>query len=84
MELGPTEATGMGRAPIAWQTIAAWKRLTGAALTEWEALLLRKLSSQFLAESIAAESLNCAAPWSAVPTSIDHAANERQLRAVLG
>jgi hypothetical protein len=42
------------------------------------------MSLAYHGELHAAEDLNRPAPWSAMPTQVDHEANERRLRAVLG
>ena len=63
MEVGPTELTGMDRAPISWATLDCWCRMTGAIIAPWEARLLRRLSSDFLGESKRAEKPDCPPPW---------------------
>lgn len=85
MEIGPTEASGMGRLPISWATIDAWARLTGTALTPWKARTLRRLSVEYLAESVAAEDPGRLSPWKAeTPMEVDRDAMERQHDAVFG
>lgn len=84
IEIGLTEAAGMGSGPISWLQIDAWSRLTGVTLAPWEARLLRRLSSEYLAESRAAESVHRAAPWRTDPTAQERAAEEARLVAALG
>lgn len=84
MEIGPTEAGGMGAVPLSWREIDAWASRTFARPSAWEARLLRRLSAEYLAESRAAEDPHRPTPWAERPTTVDREANERQLRAVLG
>jgi hypothetical protein len=84
MEIGPIESHGKVRVPFSWQTIRAWARATFTPLSAWEARTLRRMSVAYHGELHAAEDLARPAPWSAMPTQVDHKANERQLRAVLG
>ncbi len=84
LEIGLTEAAGMGAGPMTWLQIDAWSRLTGVALAPWEARLLRRLSSDYLAESRRAEDINWPSPWQAIPSEHDRDAEEQRLRMVLG
>jgi len=63
VEIGPVVAAGMGRAPIGWTDIAAWSAMTRTILPPWQARLLRRLSSDWLAESQAAEKPDAPPPW---------------------
>lgn len=63
LELGPTEAAGMGVVAVGWRTIDAWCSRTGVDLAPWEARLLRRLSGEWLAESDRARKPDCPAPW---------------------
>lgn len=63
LEMGLTEAAGMGAGPLTWGTIAQWQAMTGASLQPWEASLIRKLSVEYLAESRRAEAETCPPPW---------------------
>jgi hypothetical protein len=67
LELGPTEAAGMGAAAISWRTIEAWCIRTGNDPSPWESKLLRRLSSAWLAEADRARKPDCPAPWSDQP-----------------
>lgn len=84
MEIGPTDNGAMGRGPISWTAIRDWKATTFKPLSAWEARLLRKLSVEYLTESHLAEDNGRQPPWMPESVEIDHEANERQLRAVLG
>jgi hypothetical protein len=84
MEIGPGEAAGMGQGPISWQSIDSWARRTFQRPSAWATRMLRRLSCEYLAELAAAEDLHRAAPWTPVGLHVDHSANERQLRSVLG
>ena len=84
MQVGPVEVSGMGQVPISWATIHAWAALTFNRLSAWEARMLRRLSSEYLAEVQAAEDHTRPAPWTARWSEIDTKDAERRLRAVLG
>lgn len=84
VEIGLTEAAGMGVGPISWGTLTEWQRNTGVRLAPWEARLLRRLSVAYLAESRAAEHENCPAPWGAPATAQERDAEAADLHALLG
>jgi hypothetical protein len=63
LEIGLSEAAGMGIGPVSWPTIDAWRRQTGAELAPWESRLIRRLSIEYVAEQRRAESENCPPPW---------------------
>ena len=84
VEVGLTEAAGMGVVPISWREITHWQRNTGVVLAPWEARLLRKLSTEYVAEMRRAESENCPPPWNAEPTRREIETEEARLRLVLG
>lgn len=84
MEVGPAEAGTMGQAPLSWQTIRAWRLETFQRPSAWEVRMLRRLSTEYLAEIHAAEDPHRAPSWLAGRAEVDQEANERQLRAVLG
>jgi hypothetical protein len=84
VEMGLSEAAGMGVAPLSWTTIDAWCRRTGIDLSPWEARLIRRLSQDYIAMSRKAECETCPPPWRA-PTSPEAAETElTRLRLVLG
>lgn len=84
IEVGLTEAAGMGAGPVSWGAINEWQRATRVILPPWEAKLLRRLSSDYLSMSRAAEEETCPAPWRGVPTEAAIKAELRALDAVLG
>ncbi len=84
IEIGLTEAAGMGAGPVSWLTIDAWCRLTGQALPVWEAKLIRRMSVEYVAEQRRAESENCPPPWRWQITEAEKRAAERALDSVLG
>jgi len=63
VDIGLSEAAGMGIGPVSWLTIDAWRRLNGVELPPWEARLIRRLSIEYVAEQRRAESENCPPPW---------------------
>lgn len=84
IEIGITETTGMGPAPLSWREIAEWQRNTGVPLPPWETRLLRRLSLAYIAEGRRAESENCPPPWRTEVTQRELEAAEASLRLVLG
>ena len=84
IEIGLTEAAGMGAGPLSWATIAGWQQVTGIALEPWEARLYRKLSLEYLAEGRRAESENCPPPWRATITQAERDVEQRRLEQLLG
>ena len=84
IEIGLTEAAGMGAAPLSWQAIMAWQSLSGIHLPPWEARLIRKLSVEYLAEGRRAESENCPPPWRAEVTGQERDTEVDRLKMVLG
>lgn len=84
IEVGLTEAAGMGAAPISSGELAAWQANTCVQLAPWEARLIRQLSKAYLAESRIAESETCPPPWRAEVTAREREVEEARLRMVLG
>lgn len=84
VEMGLSEAAGMGATPLTWKEIAAWCERTCVDLLPWEARLMRRLSADYLAESRRAEAAACPPPWLAPATEATIAAEMRVLDAVLG
>ncbi len=80
VEIGLTEAGGIGAAPLSWREITAWQVATSIALPPWEARLIRKLSVEYLAESSRAKSEACPPPWTAPATVHDRKTEEMLLR----
>lgn len=84
VEIGLTEAAGMGAGPISWQSIHAWQALTGVHLPPWEARLLRSLSLDYVAEGRRAESETCPPPWRSEVTARERETELQRLEMVLG
>jgi len=84
VEIGLSEAAGMGVVPLSWPTIDAWMRVTGVALAPWEARLIRRLSADYVGMSHQAECETCPPPWRAPLTERHRAAEIENLRQVLG
>lgn len=84
VEIGITEAAGMGAAPLSWREINAWCEGTCLRLQPWERRLLRTLSVEYLAESRRAESENSPAPYHTGPDQRAIETEQARLMAVLG
>jgi hypothetical protein len=84
IEIGLTEAAGMGVVPISWREIDAWQRQTCVAIEPWEKRLLRRLSAAYLAENRKAEIEHAPPPWRAQVTAHEREIAEAELRSVLG
>ncbi|WP_245824717.1 phage tail assembly chaperone [Sphingomonas azotifigens] len=84
LEIGLSEAAAMGVGPVSWLTIDAWCRLRGIDLPAWEALLIRQLSVEYVAEQRRAESENCPPPWRWQVTEAEKKAELAALEMVLG
>lgn len=84
LDIGLTQAAGMGAGPLTWAEIVAWQQATSVTLAPWEARLIRRLSVEYLAESRRAESESAAAPWRTELTPQEREASEASLRMVLG
>lgn len=84
IEIGITETTGMGPAPLSWREIQAWQSATNVRLPPWETRLIRALSLAYMGESAKAENENCPSPMRAEITERDREVEEVKLRMVLG
>jgi hypothetical protein len=84
IEMGMSEAAGMGMVPLSWREINAWCDRTRVDLAPWEARLIRKLSTEYLAESRRAESENAPPPWQAVVTKRERETEQALLEQLLG
>lgn len=84
IEIGLTQAAGMGAVPLSWLEINAWCERTAVDLDPWEARLIRRLSAAYLAESHVADDENCPPPWKAPVTAREIEIEDAKLRAVLG
>lgn len=83
MQMGPTEAAGMGAGPISWPAIKAWQDVN-VRLDRWEAGLIRKLSLAYLKEGRLAESENHPAPWYGEVTEREREIEMQRLEELLG
>lgn len=84
MDMGLSEAAGMGVAPLSWLTIEAYQRTMGLDLPPWETKLIRQLSTEYVAESRRAESENCPSPWHSPVTAREREVELANLRGLLG
>lgn len=84
LEIGLTEAAGMGAGPISWGSINQWQAGTGRQLQPWEVRLIRQLSITYVAFGRKAEAETCPPPWRAEVSKEDIAAEVAGLNAVLG
>ncbi|WP_294302186.1 hypothetical protein [uncultured Sphingomonas sp.] len=84
IEIGLTEAAGMGAGPLSWATIVAWQQATGIRLPPWEARLIRRLSVDYLAESRRAEDETCPPPWRGTVSQAEIDSEAQRLRDLLG
>jgi hypothetical protein len=65
MEVGPTDPGAMSAVPITWSSIEHWQHCMGHDLPPWVAKLLRRLSVEFVAETVRAREPDCPPPWTA-------------------
>lgn len=84
IEIGLTETTGFGAAPLAWSSIVAWQEAVCISLQPWEARLIRKLSVEYLAETRRAEEAGCPAPFQTERSQRELEVEDERLRMVLG
>lgn len=84
VEMGISEAAGMGVVPLGWPTIDAWCVRTGVDLSPWESRLIRRLSAAYVAEGRRAESETAAPPWHAPVTARECEAEVAGLDMLLG
>lgn len=83
-DCGPVAHASMGAAPLGWQEIQAWERVTGIELQTWEARGLRRLSIEYLVSSQAAQDPNCPPPWTDQPTPQQRDRISHALRNIFG
>jgi hypothetical protein len=62
-DAGPTSAAGQYGAPLTWQDLRAWQRCAGIELPSWQLRLLRRLSGEYLSESLRADAWDAPPPW---------------------
>ncbi len=84
IEIGLTEAAGMGAVPLSWREIKAWRESVGLTIEPWEMRLLRRLSAAYLAETRRAESELCPPPWRTQPTAREREIELAELQRLLG
>jgi hypothetical protein len=84
VEIGMTEAAGMGSAPLSWREINAWCERVRVNLSPWEGRLIRALSVEYLAESRRAEAETCPPPWRAEVTDRERDTELVRLQSLLG
>ncbi|HEX7856089.1 MAG TPA: hypothetical protein VF503_20605 [Sphingobium sp.] len=82
IEMGISEAAGMGVVALSWREINAWCDGTRIDLSPWERRLIRKLSVEYVAESRRAEDETCPSPWRAPVTKRERELEEERLRMV--
>lgn len=63
MEVGLSEATGFGPAPVSWASLVAWATLVGARLAPWEAKAIRGASEAFVGEHVRSSGNVVQPPW---------------------
>ncbi|WP_294392004.1 hypothetical protein [uncultured Sphingomonas sp.] len=84
IDIGLVESTGMDRQPLSWREINEYGQTVSPPLSSWEKRLIRRLSSDYLAESRAAEDEYRGPPWAGPQTDDDADAEDAALRALLG
>jgi len=62
-EIGPAMVNGSGIAPVNWQEIRAWQKLTGVYLEAFEAQIIRELSCVYAEQYVKSEKIECPPPW---------------------
>lgn len=77
-EVGPASSGGFGPAPITHVELLAWQENMRRRLQPWEIVMLRQLSSQWVAQAQQAEEHDCPSPWA------DEVVTEEEKRAVAG
>lgn len=82
MELGPMHHSPMGEAPIGYEQIDAWGRVTGISLSPWEAATLRELSCAYGVEKSTASNPMAEAPGGVFESP--EQASERRERVSIG
>lgn len=63
-EIGPTLVAGMSDGPITFSEVQAWQVGTGVDLSSWESITLRRLSLDYLSQSVKSKAPGCQAPFS--------------------
>ncbi len=83
MEAGPTSAAGMGEIPLTWADLQAYQQGTAQHFQPWELRLIRRLSGEYLSESIRAKARDARAPWVTEVTAEQRSEVAQQMRDAL-
>ena len=83
MEAGPTTVAGMGEIPLTWADLMAYQHGAGQDFAPWELRLIRRLSGEYLSESIRAKAPDARAPWIKEVTAEQRSEVAQQMRDVL-
>ena len=83
MEAGPTTAAGMGEVPLTWADLMAYQSGAGRDFQPWELRLIRRLSGEYLSESMRAKAPDARAPWIKEVTAEQRSEVAQQMRDVL-
>lgn len=62
-DAGPTSAAGQYGAALTWADLQAWQGGAGIYLPPWQLRLLRRLSGEYLSESMRADAYDAPPPW---------------------
>lgn len=81
-EAGLMSSNGMGPVPISWQEIYTWITVTRRSLSNWEILMLKSLSEEYVSELLQATARNRPAPYSVQET--ERKAVEHKIMSILG
>jgi hypothetical protein len=63
LQVGPASSSGMGLAVISFTELQAWQACAGIVLQPWEGQILRRLSADYITESVRAEKPDCPPPY---------------------
>lgn len=66
-DAGPTSAAGQHGAALTWTDLRAWQAGAGINLPPWQLRLLRRLSGEYLSESLTANAHDAPPPWEREP-----------------
>jgi hypothetical protein len=83
IEAGPTTAAGMGEIPLTWADLMAYQSGAGQDFAPWELRLIRRLSCEYLRESIRAKAPDARAPWIKEVTAEQRSEVAQQMRDAL-
>lgn len=78
-DAGPTSPSGTGSVALTWADLDAWQRGSGVSLPAWISRLLRRLSSEYLAQSVKAVAHDAPPPWDREPERVRVARHVRQI-----